>query len=139
MAKGDQGTPATLALTRAGIEFTTHPYAHDPRHPNFGEEAATALGLSTAAVFKTLVALVDGAPVVAIVPVAGTLDLKALAAAAGAGPQADPPAHTLGAQGSKPCRPPPVPRVATDAGDGSASTRGAAAGRPKDSLAPRRS
>ena len=33
--------------------------------------------------FKTLVAEVDGSPVVAIVPVSGTLDLKALAAACG--------------------------------------------------------
>jgi Cys-tRNA(Pro)/Cys-tRNA(Cys) deacylase len=83
VARGDQGTPATKALARSGIDFTTHPYEHDPRHPNFGEEAATALGLSTAEVFKTLLALVDGAPVVAIVPVGGSLDLKALAAAAG--------------------------------------------------------
>jgi Cys-tRNA(Pro)/Cys-tRNA(Cys) deacylase len=35
-------------------------------------------------VFKTLVARVDGALIVAVVPVAGTLDLKALAAATGA-------------------------------------------------------
>ncbi len=33
--------------------------------------------------FKTLIAAVDGALTVAVVPVAGTLDLKALAAAAG--------------------------------------------------------
>ena len=83
MAKGGLGTPATVALTRAGIDFTTHPYDHDPRHPSFGEEAAVALGLTPAEVFKTLLVLVDQSPVVAIVPVGGTLDLKALAAAAG--------------------------------------------------------
>lgn len=83
MGKGDQGTPATVMLTRAGIAFTTHAYDHDPRHPNYGEEAATALGLTTGEVFKTLLAMVDRSPVVAVVPVAGTLDLKALAAVAG--------------------------------------------------------
>ena len=83
MGKGDQGTPATVALTRAGIAFTTHAYDHDPRHQNYGEEAATSLGLSTTEVFKTLLAMVDRSPVVAVVPVAGTLDLKALASVAG--------------------------------------------------------
>ena len=77
------GTPATVALARAGVRFTTHAYAHDPRAASFGLEAAEALGLSPAEVFKTLLAVVDGAPVVGIVPVQGTLDLKALAAAAG--------------------------------------------------------
>ena len=83
MAPRDAGTPATLALTRAGIHFTTHAYDHDPRSSSYGLEAAAALGLDPAAVFKTLVAEVDGSPVVAIVPVSGTLDLKALAAACG--------------------------------------------------------
>ena len=83
MAPRDAGTPATLALTRAGIPFTTHAYEHDPRSSSYGLEAAAALGLDPAAVFKTLVAEVDGSPVVAIVPVSGTLDLKALAAACG--------------------------------------------------------
>ena len=83
MAPRDAGTPATLALTRAGIPFTTHAYDHDPRSSSYGLEAAAALGLDPAAVFKTLVAEVDGSPVVAIVPVSGTLDLKALAAACG--------------------------------------------------------
>ena len=77
------GTPATVALTRAGIAFTVHAYEHDPRAASFGKEAADALGLSVAEVFKTLMATVDGRPVIAIVPVSGSLDLKALAAAAG--------------------------------------------------------
>ena len=77
------GTPATVALTRAGIAFTVHAYDHDPRATSFGEEAAAALGLTTDEVFKTLLAMVDGEPVVGIVPVVGALDLKALASAAG--------------------------------------------------------
>ena len=77
------GTPATVALTRAGVEFTVHAYAHDPAAPSYGLEAAQALGLPHEQVFKTLLADVDGALVVAIVPVARKLDLKALAAAVG--------------------------------------------------------
>jgi Cys-tRNA(Pro)/Cys-tRNA(Cys) deacylase len=77
------GTPATVALTAAGVEFTVHSYDHDPSHPSYGEEAAEAMGVSPDRVFKTLVADVDGALTVAVVPVAGQLDLKALAAAVG--------------------------------------------------------
>ena len=77
------GTPATVALTAAGVAFTVHSYDHDPSHPSYGEEAAEAMGVSPERVFKTLVADVDGALTVAVVPVAGQLDLKALAAAAG--------------------------------------------------------
>ncbi|MEW2107733.1 Cys-tRNA(Pro) deacylase [Streptomyces albidoflavus] len=77
------GTPATVALTAAGAAFTTHTYAHDPAHPSYGEEAAEAMGVSPDRVFKTLVAEVDGRLTVAVVPVSGSLDLKALATAAG--------------------------------------------------------
>ncbi|MEU3507834.1 Cys-tRNA(Pro) deacylase [Streptomyces longwoodensis] len=77
------GTPATVALTAAGVDFTVHAYDHDPSHPSYGEEAAEAMGVSPERVFKTLVADVDGALTVAVVPVAGQLDLKALAAAVG--------------------------------------------------------
>ncbi|MET8553417.1 Cys-tRNA(Pro) deacylase [Streptomyces sp. NPDC004959] len=77
------GTPATVALARAGTAYTLHAYAHDPAHPSYGEEAAEALGVAPDRVFKTLVAEVDGALTVAVVPVAGTLDLKALAVATG--------------------------------------------------------
>jgi Cys-tRNA(Pro)/Cys-tRNA(Cys) deacylase len=76
-------TAATAALTRLGVTFTAHPYRHDPAASSFGEEAAAALGLDRAQVFKTLVATVDGALVAAVVPVAARLDLGALAAAAG--------------------------------------------------------
>ena len=77
------GTPATVALTRAGIAFTVHAYDHDPAAPSYGLEAAEALALDPATVFKTLLADVDGTLVVGVVPVAGQLDLKALAAAVG--------------------------------------------------------
>jgi Cys-tRNA(Pro)/Cys-tRNA(Cys) deacylase len=77
------GTRATELLARRGIAHTVHRYTHDPRHPSYGQEAAEALGVPPGRVFKTLVADVDGALVVAVVPVAGSLDLKALAAAAG--------------------------------------------------------
>ncbi|PXX98101.1 Cys-tRNA(Pro) deacylase [Halomonas sp. LBP4] len=78
-------TPAVKALEKAGTAFTLASYDHDPRTPAYGEEAACALGLSPDEVFKTLLArLADGRLVVAIVPVSGQLDLKALARAAGA-------------------------------------------------------
>ncbi|GAA1003791.1 Cys-tRNA(Pro) deacylase [Streptomyces thermogriseus] len=77
------GTPATVALTSAGVEYRVHAYDHDPSHPSYGEEAAEAMGVSPERVFKTLIADVDGRLTVAVVPVAGSLDLKALAAAVG--------------------------------------------------------
>ena len=77
------GTPATVALAAAGIAFTAHAYEHDPANTNFGLEAASALRLDPEQVFKTLMADVDGSLVVAIVPVTGKLDLKALAVAVG--------------------------------------------------------
>ncbi|HZG95756.1 MAG TPA: Cys-tRNA(Pro) deacylase [Mycobacteriales bacterium] len=78
-----RGTPATVAAERAGVQFRTHEYSHDPTAQSYGDEAAAALGQSTDRVFKTLVADVDGRLVVAVVPVSEQLDLKALAAAAG--------------------------------------------------------
>jgi Cys-tRNA(Pro)/Cys-tRNA(Cys) deacylase len=77
------GTPATVALTRADVTFTEHPFEHDPSASSYGLEAAARLGLDPAQVFKTLLAIVDGRLVVGVVPVSGQLDLKALAAAAG--------------------------------------------------------
>jgi Cys-tRNA(Pro)/Cys-tRNA(Cys) deacylase len=75
------GTPATVAAEKAGIAFTLHEYAHE-RSAEYGLEAATALGVEAARVFKTLlVATGEGRHVVAIVPVVATLDLKALAGA----------------------------------------------------------
>ncbi|MEU9836808.1 Cys-tRNA(Pro) deacylase [Streptosporangium sp. NPDC048047] len=81
--KGGQGTPATVALTKAGTGFTLHPYEHDADAQAYGEEAADALGVPYERIFKTLVAEVEGGLAVAVVPVAGRLDLKAFAAALG--------------------------------------------------------
>ncbi len=78
-----RGTTATIALERAEIPFTLHEYAHDPRHSCYGLEASEALGVPPGRVFKTLVAAVDGALAVGVVPVHRQLDLKALAAAVG--------------------------------------------------------
>jgi len=72
-----------VALTRAGAPFALHPYAHDAAATSYGEEAAAALGVRPERIFKTLLARVDGALTVAVVPVSGSLDLKVLAAAAG--------------------------------------------------------
>ena len=77
------GTPATVALTKAQVTFTTHAYEHDPAASSYGTEAAEAMGVAPARVFKTLVADVDGKLIVAVVPVSGSLDLKALASAVG--------------------------------------------------------
>ena len=71
-------TPATTAARRAGIAFSVHEYEHDPAAASYGLEAAQALGLDPARVFKTLVADLDGALAVCIVPVAGELDLRSL-------------------------------------------------------------
>jgi Cys-tRNA(Pro)/Cys-tRNA(Cys) deacylase len=71
-------------LEKARVPHTLHPY--DPDHPaehGYGEAAVAALGADPRRVLKTLVARVDGALTVAVVPVAGMLDLKALAAAVG--------------------------------------------------------
>jgi Cys-tRNA(Pro)/Cys-tRNA(Cys) deacylase len=90
-ARGVGGTPATVALTAAGIAFEVRAYDHDPRAASYGMEAAEALGVDPARVFKTLLASLDpstgsgqrGKLVVGIVPVSGQLDLKALARALG--------------------------------------------------------
>ncbi|GIF19392.1 Cys-tRNA(Pro)/Cys-tRNA(Cys) deacylase [Actinoplanes tereljensis] len=77
------GTPATAVLADQRVEHTLHPYDVSPDAPNYGALVAQALGIDAARVFKTLVAEVDGGLVVAVVPVTGEVDLKALAAAAG--------------------------------------------------------
>lgn len=82
-ASATAGTPATLALTRAGVPFAPRAYQHDPRAAAFGLEAAEKLGVEPARVYKTLLVSVDGGLVVGIVPVAEQLDLKALAQAVG--------------------------------------------------------
>lgn len=78
-----KGTPATALLAKQQVAHKIHGYDHDPKHESYGTEAAEALGVEPARVFKTLVAEVDGTLTVGVVPVTGQLDLKALATAAG--------------------------------------------------------
>ena len=74
------GTPALVALTAAGVPHTVHAYDHDPANDvGYGLEAAGVLGVPAEQVFKTLMTTVDGVLTVAVVPVTGMLDLKALA------------------------------------------------------------
>jgi Cys-tRNA(Pro)/Cys-tRNA(Cys) deacylase len=75
-------TPAVKALETAKVAHTLHAYDPDSSSDvGYGGAAVAALGQDPRQVFKTLVARVDGALTVAVVPVSGTLDLKALAAA----------------------------------------------------------
>jgi len=90
-----QATPAITLLTRERVAHSTHSYSVDADTPNYGAAVADALGVDQARVFKTLVTTVfyaaapqaslagDGALIVAVVPVTGDVDLKALATAAG--------------------------------------------------------
>ncbi len=102
MAKARSGgTPATVALTRAGVPYVLHAYEHreGERHRaaiSRGQEAAAATGVEPTRIFKTLLADLGGELVVAVVPVSGQLDLKALATALGAkkATMADPAAAT---------------------------------------------
>lgn len=68
------------------MAFDLHPYETRgaASGSSYGQEAADALGLDAGSVCKTLVVSVDGRLTIAVVPVNGSLDLKALAAAVGA-------------------------------------------------------
>lgn len=81
--KQSGGTPATVALDRAGIRYEVRSYDHDPAAASYGLEAAEALGVEPARVFKTLLVQTEPFLAVGIVPVDALLDLKALAAALG--------------------------------------------------------
>lgn len=77
-------TPALDLLKKARAEHRVHIYEHDPKSASYGLEAAEKLGIDPVQVFKTLLASSEkGELLVAVVPVVGTLDLKALAHAAG--------------------------------------------------------
>lgn len=89
-------TPGIKAADRAGIQYQIHEYSHDPKAESYGTEAAEKLGLAPAQVFKTLVLALDsGELVVAVVPVTGMVNLKALARAAGAKKAAMAPAQAV--------------------------------------------
>ncbi|WP_028580542.1 Cys-tRNA(Pro) deacylase [Desulfogranum japonicum] len=73
-------TPAIRAAKRAKITYTLHEYSHDPQAASYGTEAAEKLNLPAQQVFKTLVVQIgDRELAVAVVPVSGQLDLKAMA------------------------------------------------------------
>lgn len=77
-------TPAIDLLRRQRIAHRVLEYRHEPGAASYGLEAVDKLGLDAASVFKTLLTATErGELLVAIVPVAGQLDLKALASAAG--------------------------------------------------------
>ena len=77
-------TPALDLLKKVRAEHRIHSYEHDPKSASYGLEAAEKVGLDPARVFKTLLASSEkGELLVAVVPVVGSLDLKALAQAAG--------------------------------------------------------
>ena len=78
------GTPATVALDRAGIAYEIRAYEHDPAAASYGLEAAAALGVEPGRVFKTLLVDTGQGLGVGIVPVDSLLDLKAVAVALGA-------------------------------------------------------
>jgi Cys-tRNA(Pro)/Cys-tRNA(Cys) deacylase len=78
-----KSTPATLALTRAGVAFALVTYDYDPGAERVGLQAAEAIGAPPSQVFKTLMAELDGKPVCAIVPSDEEVNMKKLAASLG--------------------------------------------------------
>ena len=72
-----------MLLVNQKVAHELHSYDVSPDAPNYGSMVAAALGVAPELLFKTLIAEVDGAMTVAVVPVTGEIDLKALAAAAG--------------------------------------------------------
>ncbi len=76
-------TPATVALTQAGVAFELFPYAYDPDASRVGLQAAEALGWAPEQVFKTLMTLVDGKAACVIVPSDCEVSMKKLAAVLG--------------------------------------------------------
>ena len=76
-----KGTPATVALAKAGVAFTLHEYDYDPGDDGVGWQAAQTLGLDPARVFKTLMLEAGGERLCVLVASEGTINLKRLAAA----------------------------------------------------------
>ena len=79
-----KSTPATVALSKAGIAYKLHEYDYDPNAARIGMQAAEALGVSPARLLKTLMAKAGNATICVLVPSDQEVSLKKLAAAAGA-------------------------------------------------------
>jgi Cys-tRNA(Pro)/Cys-tRNA(Cys) deacylase len=79
-----RGTPATVALEKAKVAFTLHEYDYDPNAARIGMQAAEALGVSPSRLLKTLMAKAGGAVVCVLIASDREVNLKKLAAAAGA-------------------------------------------------------
>ena len=78
-------TRATVVLDDAGAIYQVHRYdVPEKVGAGYGEAVAAAIGMGRARVFKTLVAEVDGEPVIAVIPVDRRLSTKKLARAVGA-------------------------------------------------------
>ena len=79
-----KSTPATLALQKAGVIFRLHEYDYDPDASRIGMQAAEALGIEPQRLLKTLMAKAGDKAVCVLVPSDREVNLKKLAAAAGA-------------------------------------------------------
>ena len=79
-----KGTPATLALEKAGVAFTLHEYEYDPNAERIGMQAAEALAIEPARLLKTLMARAGQEVVCVLLASDREVNLKKLAAAAGA-------------------------------------------------------
>jgi Cys-tRNA(Pro)/Cys-tRNA(Cys) deacylase len=78
-----RATPATRALDKAGVVYELHAYDYDPDAPRVGLQAAESLGVPPGQVLKTLMTLVDGKPVCAVLASDQEVAMKKLAAAVG--------------------------------------------------------
>ena len=82
--KRQQGTLALQVLEAAGAQYELIEYEHSEHQDHgYALDTAKVLGLDPATIFKTLITLIDGNPVCAVVPATGMLNLKSLAKAAG--------------------------------------------------------
>lgn len=79
-----KGTPATVALEKAGAAFELHEYDYDPDADSIGMQAAQALGVDPARLLKTLMVKAGVNVVCVLAPSDKEVSLKKLAAAAGA-------------------------------------------------------
>ncbi len=78
-------TPAIRVLEKLNISYRLHSYQHEPDTSSYGMEAAQKLGIPANRFLKTLIVRDERQKImVAIIPASARLDLKAVAAAAGA-------------------------------------------------------